>query len=186
MLTRDDLLQHARALGAPLDVLCFWGHTPPAAGGVGPWCLSQWYEAPFALHGLHFPTAEHYMMWSKAELFGDGARAEEALRAPDPRAAKRAGRLVAGFEPARWDAHKRDIVLRGSLAKFGAHPALRAYLLSTAPRVLVEASPHDAVWGVGMRASEAARDPARWRGENLLGFALMAARDALGAHPGAQ
>ena len=89
------------------------------------------------------------------------------------------------FDEATWVAHRYDIVLAGTLAKFGQHDDLRAYLLGTGERVLVEASPVDRVWGVGLAADDPrAEDPTRWRGLNLLGFALMAARDALRADSG--
>lgn len=71
-------------------------------------------------------------------------------------------------------------MVRGNIAKFGQHPELRDFLLSTRDRVLVEASPRDRVWGIGLSASdERATSPATWQGLNLLGFALMAARDGL-------
>jgi ribA/ribD-fused uncharacterized protein len=73
-------------------------------------------------------------------------------------------------------------VTRGNVAKFGQHEDLRAFLLATDERVLVEASPRDAVWGIGLGASNPdARIPERWRGRNLLGFALMEARSRLRA-----
>ena len=97
-----------------------------------------------------------------------------------PAEAKRLGRLVRGFDEATWNAARYGIVLRGSLAKFGQHDGLRRYLLSTAPRVLVEASPVDTVWGIGVGAGgDAARCPSRWRGLVLLGFALTAVRQSL-------
>jgi len=73
-----------------------------------------------------------------------------------------------------------EIVVAGSVAKFGHDPGLREFLLATGDRVLVEASPRDRVWGIGLGASsERAEDPRQWRGLNLLGFALMRARAAL-------
>jgi ribA/ribD-fused uncharacterized protein len=46
--------------------------------------------------------------------------------------------------------------------------------------VLVEASPRDRIWGIGMSAGHRdASRPSRWRGLNLLGFALMNVRDQL-------
>jgi ribA/ribD-fused uncharacterized protein len=71
---------------------------------------------------------------------------------------------------------------RGNLAKFAQHPDLAGFLLGTRERVLVEASPVDRVWGIGLAAGdERAGSPREWRGLNLLGFALMAAREALAA-----
>lgn len=162
------------------DLLLFWGHTPRDAA-PGPWCLSQWFPAPFTVGDTVFATAEHYMMWRKARLFDDARVAAGVLEDPDPRRAKACGREVAGFDAPRWEAHRFDIVVEGNVAKFGAHDDLRRYLLGTGDRVLVEASPYDAVWGIGLAADHPdARHPDRWPGQNLLGLALMRTRALLG------
>jgi len=125
-------------------------------------------------------------MAGKARLFGDEAAVEPILAARTPAEAKNLGRLVHGFDEAAWDAARFELVVRGNVAKFGQDPALRAYLLGTGNRVLVEASPRDRVWGIGLgAANERATDPAQWRGRNLLGFALMEARARLAAAPAA-
>jgi len=174
----DDLRELVRAGHRP-NFLFFWGHAAKS-GTLGRECLSQWYPAPFTLDGLRFATAEHYMMWSKARLFEDGARAAEVLEAPSPAAAKRIGRSVSKFDEGVWKRHRFDIVSRASAAKFGQHAQLGAFLLGTKDRVLVEASPRDRIWGIGLAADdERAENPLLWRGLNLLGFALMQARAAL-------
>ena len=54
------------------------------------------------------------------------------------------------------------------------------FLLSTGKRVLVETSPVDKVWGIGLaQDDDAATNPNLWKGENLLGFALMEVREQL-------
>ena len=166
--------------GARLRFLFFWGHTPARPGGIDEHCLSQWWPAPFTSDGVTYRTAEHFMMAEKARLFRDAQALARVLAATSPAAAKQAGRAVRGFDEARWRAARFDIVVRGSVAKFAAHPALRRFLVDTGTRVLVEASPTDCIWGIGLAASDAdAADPARWRGLNLLGFALMEARARL-------
>ncbi len=166
--------------GERVEFLFFWGHRPERDGRVGPGCLSQWWPSAFEVDGRVFATAEHYMMWHKASLFGDEAAAERVLAAGDPRQAKELGRGVRGFDQRRWEASRSEIVLAGSVAKFGQHPALRRFLLDTGDRVLVEASPVDRVWGIGLAKDHPdTADPARWRGLNLLGFALTRARAAL-------
>jgi ribA/ribD-fused uncharacterized protein len=168
------------ALPGRLKYLFFWGHRPQPDGSVGSGCLSQWWPAAFTVDGVRFRTAEHYMMWRKAMLFGDGAMAERVLAAGHPRNAKMLGRGVAGFDDRKWAAERFEIVVTGSLAKFGQHPDLREWLIGTGNRVLVEASPADRVWGIGLAGSDdRAADPRRWRGLNLLGFALMQAREQL-------
>ncbi|WP_090936153.1 NADAR family protein [Nonomuraea jiangxiensis] len=172
----------AEKAGQRLKYLYFWGHQPPRAGGVGPGCLSQWWPVTFEADGHTFASAEHYMMAHKAWLFGDEECAGEILAAGHPGEAKKLGRVVRGFDEAVWQARRFDIVVRGSLAKFGQHAELAEFLLGTSNRVLVEASPVDRVWGIGLAADdERAASPVTWRGLNLLGFALMAARDTLAA-----
>ncbi len=175
-----DLLRRAVAAGEAPAYLFFWGHTPARAGVVDKACLSQWYPAPFTVDDVTYPTAEHYMMAEKARLSGDEETRSQILASTDPREAKALGRKVRGFDAAVWERERFGVVVRGNEAKFSADPALRAFLLDTAPRVLVEASPVDPIWGIGLAADDpAAQDPARWRGLNLLGFALMEARGRL-------
>jgi ribA/ribD-fused uncharacterized protein len=143
-------------------------------------CLSQWWPAEFTVDGVTYPSAEHYMMAGKARLFGDLGAVERILAARTPAEAKNLGREVQGFDDEAWEAARFGIVVAGSTAKFGQDPALRAYLVGTGQRVLVEASPLDRVWGIGLAADDPrAADPAGWRGLNLLGFALMEAREVL-------
>jgi ribA/ribD-fused uncharacterized protein len=176
---RDSLAAFVREGGQP-TYLFFWGHTAPPSGEVGKHCLSQWWPAPFRVDGVDYPTAEHFMMAEKARLFEDADAVARILSAPSPAAAKKLGRLVRGFDEEHWAAARGEIVVRGSVAKFAQNRTLGAYLVSTGERVLVEASPTDRIWGIGMRAEdERASDPRRWRGLNLLGFALMKARRQL-------
>lgn len=175
----EDLVQFEDRDELP-ELLLFWGYRPPKGGGVGKSCLSQWYPAPFTVDGVRYPTAEHYMMAGKARLFGDAEAEKLVLTDDDPGRAKSAGRKVRGFDEETWAEHRYDLVVAANHAKFGQHRPLRDFLTATGDRVLVEASPHDAVWGIGLSASqpEAAR-PSQWRGLNLLGFALMDVRDSL-------
>lgn len=168
--------------GERFKYVWFWGHRPPRGGGVGPGCFSQWWPSEFVVDGVRYATAEHWMMAGKARLFGDADAERRALEAVHPKQAKDAGRSVRGFDEAEWERHRFELVVQGSVHKFGADPRLRDYLLGTESRVLVEASPLDRVWGIGLAADdERAQDPARWRGMNLLGFALMEARQRLSA-----
>nr|WP_244255601.1 NADAR family protein [Micromonospora tulbaghiae] len=166
--------------GETFKYLRFWGHRPQRDGSVGAGCLSQWWPGPFTVDGRKFATAEHWMMWHKATLFGDHAVAERVLAAGHPHRAKALGRQVRDFDEATWVARRYEIVVAGSVAKFSQHEALRGFLLGTGDRVLVEASPTDRVWGIGLTADDPrAADPATWRGDNLLGFALLEARATL-------
>ncbi|POX55253.1 DUF1768 domain-containing protein [Streptomyces sp. Ru71] len=172
-----EALVRAVHAGARIKYLHFWGHRPRPDGSIGPSCLSQWWPSPFVVDGVRYETAEHWMMAGKARLFGDAEAERRVLAASHPSQAKKAGRLVRGFDEAVWERERFRIVVEGSVHKFSAHPELREFLLNTGERVLVEASPVDRVWGIGLAADDdAARDPERWRGPNLLGFALMEAR----------
>ena len=159
------------------ECLFFWGHTN--SKDIGPFVFSQWFPSPFSLHDHTFATAEHYMMWRKAVLFGDQPMQQAILNCTDPKQAKAYGRKVQNFSPQRWNIHKIAIVLEGNLAKFTQHPTLKKYILSTHPKILVEASPYDSIWGIGKRADHTMCDPRNWSGENLLGFVLMSVRDQL-------
>lgn len=165
-----------------LDFVFFWGHQPPRGGGVGPSCLSQWWPSPFSVDGIAYPTAEHWMMAEKARLFGDADVEARVLAAGTPKAAKALGREVRPFDSARWERERFDVVVRGNLAKFGQSAQLARYLDGTGDAVLVEASPVDRIWGIGLAEDDPrARRPGEWRGLNLLGFALMEVRARLRA-----
>jgi ribA/ribD-fused uncharacterized protein len=174
-------LRELERQGQRLKLLLFWGHQPSPSGGVGPGCLSQWWHATFTVEGVGYPTAEHFMMAQKARLFGDEETTARILAAPRPGAAKSLGRQVRGFDETIWAAHRYEIVVKGNAAKFAQHQPLRDYLLGTRGRILVEASPVDSIWGIGLAPDdERAQRPSAWRGLNLLGFALMDVRAALG------
>ncbi|MFF2557337.1 NADAR family protein [Nocardia sp. NPDC058058] len=166
--------------GAIPEFLFFWGHTRTPGYEIGKWVLSQWWQVEFTVDGQSYGSAEHFMMGEKARLFGDEAIRAKILASATPADAKRLGREVRGFDQDTWVAHRFDIVMRGSIAKFGQHEALRDFLIATGDKVLVEAAPRDTIWGIGLGAENpAAAHPSTWRGENLLGFALMDAREAL-------
>ncbi|GIH21350.1 hypothetical protein Raf01_95220 [Rugosimonospora africana] len=141
----------------------FWGHRPQR-DGLGAGCLSQWWPAAFTLDAVTYPTAEHFMMHCKALLFGDDETAARVLTAAHSGAAKTLGRQVRGFDETIWETRRYDIVVAGNTARFGQHPRLRDYLFSTRGCVLVEASPLDRVWGIGLVADDlrAAHPPQAW------------------------
>ncbi len=175
----DELLARS-ARGGRVKYLAFWGHRPRADGQLGTGCLSQWWPSPFTVDGVRYATAEHWMIAGKARLFGDAEAEARAVAARGPAQAKAVGRLVGGFDDDVWRRERFALVVAGSAHKFGQDPALRDYLLGTGERVLVEASPRDRIWGIGLAADDPrAADPASWRGLNLLGFALMEARARL-------
>ena len=173
-------LQNDYEEGKRSKLLFFWGHTPRDPGTVDKACLSQWWPSPFEVDGVKYSTAEHYMMAEKARLFGDEEAVQRIIAAPNASDAKAIGREVRGFDQDRWEEHRVDIVVRGNTAKFSQNPTLKEYLLKTGEAVLVEASPNDRIWGIGLAEHDnSAANPLAWRGLNLLGFALMQVRSAL-------
>lgn len=171
----------ARQAGGELaKFVFFWGHRPSKTGEVSKSCFSQWWPSPFSADGIDYPTAEHWMMAEKARLFGDEHIRRRILVAASPGAAKALGREITAFDQETWNDARYDIVVTGNFLKFSQNPDLGAFLLGTGTRVLVEASPVDTVWGIGLEEKDpAAADPEQWKGENLLGFALMSVRDLL-------
>ena len=142
--------------------------------------FSQWHPCRFTIEGKVYNCAEQYMLEQKALLFGDRETAAKIMRARTPREQKRLGRQVRSFDAGRWNAVARDVVFRGNVAKFTQNPDLRAALLATAGTTLVEASPSDTIWGIGLAEDDpAAQDRKRWRGTNWLGEVLTRVREAL-------
>ncbi|PUA29532.1 MAG: hypothetical protein B0W54_02815 [Cellvibrio sp. 79] len=165
--------------GGKLEYVFFWGHRQ-SGSNITKSCFSQWFPAGFAVDSVQYKSAEHFMMAEKAKLFGDSDIHQKIIEAATPDEAKSLGRKVKGFVSDIWDEKRFDIVVKGNLAKFSQNEALKNYLLSTGSKILVEASPVDSIWGIGLaEADERAKSPALWQGLNLLGFALMQARDNL-------
>lgn len=160
--------------------LFFWGHAASKDGSVTKSCFSQWWASAFTVDGVKYATAEHWMMAKKAELFGHTEMIEKILTAKSPAEAKKLGRKVLNFDAKVWGENCFDIVCEGNYHKFTQHAELKEFLLNTKNRVLVEASPFDNIWGVGMKQDDdRAENPRLWKGANLLGFALMEVRDRL-------
>lgn len=158
------------------ELLLFYGHRVTKT--VTETCLSQWYPCQFEVGGVTYTSAEQYMMAEKARLFGDEEIRTEILSISDPRTCKALGRKVKNFDKAVWDKKKEGIVRNGNFEKFMQNDALRNFLLSTGDKVFVEASPTDRVWGIGLgKNNPDALDPQKWRGQNRLGFTLMAVRE---------
>jgi ribA/ribD-fused uncharacterized protein len=176
---RASLAAHVAA-GNAVDFLLFWGHTPKTPGAVDKSCLSQWFPVSFVVDGVTYKTAEHFMMAEKARLFRDDEVLAAILEAPTPADAKRLGRTVRNYDDRAWGRARSLSVVKGNVAKFDQNEAMGRFLEATGDAILVECSPRDRIWGIGLGASNPdARVPSKWRGLNLLGFALVAARAEL-------
>ncbi|NUM33750.1 MAG: NADAR family protein [Candidatus Brocadiae bacterium] len=175
----QDLVQAVNQGMIPSFVF-FWGHTPSMPGVIDSSCLSNWYPASFKVDGIEYPTTEHYMMAQKARLFQDSLHEKKIMQAKTPAQAKSLGRKVMGFTTEIWEKHRFEIVVAGNVEKFSQNTELKYFLLGTNPHVLVEASPYDSIWGIGMdKDNKKATKPSQWKGLNLLGFALMEVRGRL-------
>ena len=140
--------------------------------------FSQWHPSEFTLHGKVFNCAEQYMMWRKAELFGDEETADLIMKAKTPKVQKQLGRRVSDFDSYIWDQCCKTIVYDANHAKFSQNPELYERLLATGCTKMVEASPYDAIWGIGLEEDEARATPEElWPGSNYLGEILTKLRE---------
>lgn len=145
--------------------------------------LSQWHPCEFFVDGMTFNCAEQYFMHEKAKLFGDGEIARMVMEAEHPKIQKALGKRVTNFNEEKWNTVKQDVALFGNWAKFLYNEELAVQLIGTRNKILVEASPYDKVWGVGLPEDDPAIDnPDNWLGQNLLGIALMRVRSLLNIH----
>jgi ribA/ribD-fused uncharacterized protein len=148
----------------------FWGEAP----------FSQWTESSFVVDGVEYNCAEQYMMAEKARLFGDHDAEQAIMEATLPSDQKKIGRRVKGFNADRWNNVAREVVYAGNHAKFTQNPEMKEQLFATYPKTLVEASPYDRIWGIGMSDFEARTTPPdKWRGTNWLGLELTSLRNDL-------
>lgn len=166
--------------GKELEYTLFWKPQPSSDESVTESCFSQWWKADFLAVVDTYCCMEQFMMANKAKLFGDEEIREQIMQCSDPKQIMALGRKVRNFDETVWNEVKYPIVLNGNYLKFTQNPELRDFLLSTGDSVIVEASPYDGIWGIKMgQTNENVLNPLKWRGENLLGFALMEVRDEI-------
>lgn len=141
---------------------------------------SQWASSYFTIDNVVYNTAEQYMMAEKARLFGDDDALEIIMATDNPKIQKATGRTVRNFNKEVWEKEAKLIVYRANLAKFSQNQELLDWLLSTAGTALVEASPWDTIWGIGLDASDPrALDRSQWQGTNWLGEIITQVREDL-------
>lgn len=140
--------------------------------------FSQWTRCSFKVDGITYNCTEQFMMAEKARFFSDKESEKEIMRADHPSDQKRLGRNVKGFIKDKWDKVAKNIVYRGNLAKFKQNPKLREHLFATKGTTLVEASPVDQIWGIGLKENdERALKRSTWKGKNWLGETLTKVRE---------
>ena len=157
-----------------MAVICF--HNPDEENGY----LSNWYPSPFTLDGVAFSSMEQYMMYRKAVCFGDDKVAAQILVTEDVAEIKTLGRLVSGYDESLWNGVRQIVVYEGLLAKFSQNSESGEQLKKAGNTVLAECAVKDRIWGIGLSMHDSDRlDRAKWRGQNLLGYALMMVREKL-------
>jgi hypothetical protein len=142
--------------------------------------FSNWFECKFRYKNLTFFNSEQAFMWEKAIFFGDMDIAEKIMKTPAPNQCKKLGRIIKNFNADVWLREGYEIMIAVNMAKFGQNSRLKATLLSTENKIIVEASPYDTIWGIGLyHEDDRVLDEKNWKGMNLLGKALMEVREKL-------
>ena len=142
--------------------------------------FSQWYPSKFVIDEVEYNCCEQYMMAKKALLFNDIESHKMIMYSKSPDEQKGFGRRVKGFDKDKWEAVCRQIVFDGNYAKFTQNPKLLKELNDTKDLEIVEASPYDKIWGIGLHETdERCLDKSQWQGTNWLGEAIMQVRDRL-------
>lgn len=140
--------------------------------------LSQWYMSDFSVAGRTYCCAEQFMMAEKARIFNDFHAHELIMATNSPKEHKALGRKVKGFNEDVWNSMAKKVVYEGNYAKFSQDEQLKSKLIATAPKTLVEGSPYDRIWGIGLKWDDPlCNDPKNWKGKNWLGEVLTNVRD---------
>ena len=157
-----------------MNIICF--HNPDEENGY----LSNWYLSQFSVDEITFSSMEQYMMYKKAVCFQDYDTAGRILETEDVSQIKKLGRKVSNYDENSWNGVRQIVVYRGLLEKFGQNDELKKLLLETGDSVLAECAVKDRIWGIGLSMTDPDRlDRDCWKGQNLLGYALMMVRETL-------
>lgn len=142
--------------------------------------LSNWYLSHFTVHGTEFSSMEQYMMYQKAVCFYDEDIASRIIKTDDVAEIKQLGRAVNGYDDHVWNGIRQIVVYEGLMAKFSQNQKLKEQLMDTGGAILAECAVRDRIWGIGLSMTDPDRfDRSKWKGQNLLGYALMMVRDRL-------
>ena len=141
-------------------------------------CCSQWYPSTFEYRGVTYTSAEQWMMAMKALCMNDDISYAKIMKSSDPQYIKQLGRKVKNYDDKKWSKQRYDVVVLGNYLKFNQNSELREWLINTNDQLIVEASPIDKIWGIGLSVEDA-RAGKDWQGDNLLGKAIMEVREKL-------
>lgn len=145
--------------------------------------FSQWAKQGFTVDGIHYKTAEHWMMAEKARMFKDYKACDNIIKSVQPYEAKALGRKIRNFNEEKWVNERYGVVYAGNEHKFTQNEEYKELLLSTGNKIMVEASPADKIWGIGLdETNPLSLKPLKWRGLNLLGFILTDLKNNLREH----
>ena len=157
-----------------MNIVCF--HNPNEENGY----LSNWYPSKFTVNGVNFSSMEQFMMYKKAVCFKDKDTADKILEVDDVAYIKKLGRLVSNYNESYWNGIRQIVVFEGLLAKFSQNENLKEHLKATGNSILAECAVKDRIWGIGLSMKDPDRfEVSKWTGQNLLGYALMMAREQL-------
>lgn len=151
-------------------------HNPDEAYGY----LSNWYLSDFVINDITFTSMEQYMMYQKAMVFGDEEIASRIMSTTNVGKIKALGRSVSNYNESVWNGMRQVLIYKGLVEKFRQNESLLIELQKTGDAILAECAVQDRIWGIGLSMT----DPDRynidlWKGQNLLGYALMLVRDEL-------
>lgn len=150
------------------NIIGFWGHSKDSKYAY----LSNWYQSNFNIEKVEFCNVEQYLMYQKALCFKDEIMAVKILNNKNPKEIKTLGRQVKNYNDVEWDKIRYNVLKIALKAKFTQNELLLSKLKQTNNSVLVEASPYDKIWGIGMDVNHEYKDYTKWQGTNLLGWAL--------------
>ena len=157
-----------------MTIVCF--HNPNEENVY----FSNWYPSKFTVNDVDFSSMEQYMMYKKAVCFGDKDMANKILATDDVAEIKAFGRLVANYNESYWNGVRQIVVFEGLTAKFSQNEDLKAKLKATDNSILAECAVKDRIWGIGLSMNNPDRlQIDKWKGQNLLGYALMMVRERL-------
>lgn len=151
------------------NYIFFWG-------GI----FSQWFKSNFEIDNIQYSSAEQYMMAEKARAFNDKESLDKILSTKNSRKQKELGRKIKNYDDEVWGKIRYEAVVKGNYAKFTQNENLKNQLLDTGNKIIVEASPYDTIWGIGLSEFDESRfNEDLWRGKNLLGKAIMQVREMI-------
>ena len=164
----DCLKPEAISCKVTKDQYYFWGGSNP---------LSNFHKCDFQENDVSFTSVEQYFVYKKAHHFSDEVAKQKVLTLQDPVQIKRT--MIKGYDKAQWAPMSERVMEQGLSLKFHQDEGMKKALLATEHRELIEASPYDSMWGIGIGLhSESLTDKTKW-GSNRLGKLLMEIRERL-------